>query len=261
MRFWLSAGLGVVVLLATPGIVWVSLTHQPAFYRQRVELPRAERKREAEQFVRQSLQLRNDICNEPSWEAVFTDQEVNAWLAEDLVTHFAEQLPPEVHEPRVVFEDDRVTLAFLLDRGPIRSVVWVVARVRVPEPNLLALTLEKIRAGVIPLPAEQIIDRITQQARLRGLEVRWESDGNRPVALIRYTPNPDRSDVILDQLHIRAGQIRLAGRSNRFRGAVATPTLPKRKVLQSTFPRRNTQPPDDADAPPPTFHSSAVPTS
>ncbi len=80
----------------------------------------------------QSLQLRNDICNEPSWEAVFTDQEVNAWLAEDLVTHFADQLPPEVYEPRVLFELDRITLAFLLKQGGVQSVITVVARPRVP---------------------------------------------------------------------------------------------------------------------------------
>ena len=69
-----------------------------------VRLPATSATVKAKRFVAQSLQLRNDICNEPTWEAVFTDQEVNAWLAEDLVTHFADQLPPEVHEPRVVFE-------------------------------------------------------------------------------------------------------------------------------------------------------------
>ena len=36
--------------------------------------------------------------------AVFSDQEVNAWLAEDLVTHFADQLPPEVDESARLFE-------------------------------------------------------------------------------------------------------------------------------------------------------------
>src|SRR5262249_56862421 len=112
--------------------------------------------------------------NDPSWEAVCTDQEVNAWLAEDLVTEFADQLPPEVHEPRILFDLDRVTLAFELDQGPVRSVIWVVARPRVPEPNLLELTLEKIRAGVLPVPSERVIDQIVEQARAHGLDVRYE---------------------------------------------------------------------------------------
>ena len=150
-----------------------------------------------------SLQLRNDIVNEPTWEAVFTDQEVNAWLAEDLVTHFADLLPPEVREPRFVFEVDRVTLAFQLDQGPVDSVIWVVARARVPEENVLALTLEKIRAGVLPVPAEKIIDRITQHAWRQGLDLRWEREEGLPVAIIRYTPHEERDDVVLEQLQIR----------------------------------------------------------
>ena len=81
------------------------------------ELPRDQREVKAKQFVAQSLQLRNDICNEPTWEAVFSDQEVNAWLAEDLVTHFADQIPPRSTSPACSSRLDRVILAFQLDRG------------------------------------------------------------------------------------------------------------------------------------------------
>src|SRR4051794_16575744 len=147
----------IAALAAAPGLAWLSLTHTPHFYRAMVAVPPERRAAEAKRFVAQSLQLRNDIVNEPTWEAVFSDEEVNAWLAEDLVTHFADQLPPGVHEPRVMFEMDRVPLAFGLDRGPVRSVVWVVARPRVPAPNVLELTVEKIRAGMLPVPAEQVL--------------------------------------------------------------------------------------------------------
>src|SRR5260370_33009459 len=176
--------------------------------------------------MRQSLQLRNDICNEPSWEAVFTDQEVNAWLAEDLVLHFADQLPPEVHEPRVMFELDRVTLAFEFDQGPVRSVIWVVARPDVPEPNVLELTLEKIRAGVLPVPAEKILDRITQHANRQGLNMSWKREVNQLVAIIRYSPHSGLDDGKLEHLQVRHGEIRLAGRSARGRGGGASPTPP-----------------------------------
>ena len=94
-----------------------------------VGLSREQRAGRAKKFVAQSLQLRNDICNEPNWEAVFTDQEVNAWLAEDLVTYFADRLPPEVNEPRVLFEPDRIILAFQLRQGAFnRSSRSLLAR-------------------------------------------------------------------------------------------------------------------------------------
>jgi hypothetical protein len=268
----LIAGLILLLVAAIPGLGWVSLTHKPGFYRAMIQLPRDERAQKAKRFMAQSLQLRNDICNEPTWEAVFSDQEVNAWLAEDLVTHFADQLPPEVHEPRVVFELDRVTLAFELDSGPLSSVIWVVARPRVPEGNVVELTLEKIRAGVLPVPPERVLDRITEYVRERGLDVQWRrGDEGFPVVTLRYTPDTERDDVQLEQVHVRHGQIRLAGRSNHDRGIVRSPRLPTRKVLQSKFPRRKVQAradsgPDstagpDSGSPAPTLHNSTRPTS
>jgi hypothetical protein len=260
-RRWFVLGLGVLSLVAAPAVVWVGLTHPPGFYRRMAAVPPERRRAEAKRFLQQSLQLANDIHNEARWEAAFTDEEVNAWLAEDLVTHFADQIPAGVHEPRVAFEADRVTLAFQLDRGPIRSVVWVVARVRVPEGNLVALTLEKIRAGVVPIPTEEITDRIDRHARRHGLDIRWEKDGDRPVALIRYAPAPGRHDIVLERLRIEDGRLLLGGRSRRSAGAVAGPTLPSRRVLQWTFPKRNTQPKGVSASPAWIRRNSTSPTS
>ena len=253
------AGLVALLALVIPVVVWLSLTHEPTFYRALVAGgPRGQRKAKAERFYASSLQLRNDITNERDWQAIFTDQEVNAWLAEDLVTHFADQIPAEVHEPRVAFGPDRITLAFQLDRGPIRTVIWVVAQPRISEDNVLALTFEKIRAGVIPISAERLMGPITARAREQGLDVRWSREDDLPVATIRFGPDHGRSDVILERLSVRQGQIRLAGRSDRLQGAFTAPTLPDRRVLQLNFPRRNRQ---DGRPSSSTRRSSTVPTS
>jgi hypothetical protein len=255
---WLGLGLGSMASI--PAAVWFCLTYQPSYYRAMVLLTREQRAGKAKKFVAQSLQLRNDICNEPSWEAVFTDQEVNAWLAEDLVTHFADQLPPEVHEPRVLFELDRITLAFLLKQGGVQSVITVVARPRVPGGNSIELTLEKIRAGILPVPADNVLDRIIEYARYHGVDVEWTRKDGYPVVLMRYTPSIEREDVLLEELQIRAGQIRLAGRSDRAKGAFQRPILPSRKVLQSKFPMRKIHDSVSPDSLP-TPRSSTSPTS
>lgn len=240
-RRFVGMGTILAAILAIPAAIWFSLTYQPAYYRESLSLPQAQREVKAKHFVAQSLQLRNDICNEPNWEAVFSDQEVNAWLAEDLVTHFADQLPPEVHDPRVLFEMDRVILAFQLERAGVQSVITVIARPRVPEGNTVELTLEKIRAGILPVPADNILDRIVEHVRGHGVDVQWRRREGYPVVVMRYTPNLNRDDVQLEDVEIRSGQIRLAGRSDRTRGAFQTPRLPSRKVLQSTFPNRSFQ--------------------
>ncbi len=259
-RRFLWSGIILGTLTALPAGVWLCLTYQPSYYRDIVLQTRKQREGKARKFVAQSLQLRNDICNEPTWEAVFTDQEVNAWLAEDLVTHFADQLPPEVNEPRVIFELDHVILAFRLRQRGVQSVITVVARTRVPEGNTVELTLEKIRAGILPVPADNVLDRIIEYARARGIDVEWTRREGYPVVLIRYTPNLTRDDVQLEELQIRAGQMRLAGRSDRTRGAFFRPTLPSRKVLQSKFPRRKIHEGAPSDALP-TWRSSTSPTS
>jgi hypothetical protein len=235
------AGTILCAITALPLAGWFALTYQPLYYREMVSLPQAQREVKAKHFVAQSLQLRNDIVNEPTWEAVFSDQEVNAWLAEDLVTHFADQLPPEVHNPRLLFELNRVVLAFQLEKGGLQSVITVVARPRVPAENTVELTLEKIRAGILPVPADNVLDQIIEHARRRGVDVQWQRRDGYPVVVMRYTPNLAREDVQLEEVEIRSGQIRLAGRSDRTKGAFEPPRLPSRRVLQSTFPRRNFQ--------------------
>jgi hypothetical protein len=247
-RCWVGLGIILLILVFVPVGLWVSLTHQPRFYRNRISLPPAQRQAEAKRFVRESLQLRNDIYHEPRWQAAFSDQEVNAWLAEDLVQHFADQIPTGIHDPMIAFEMDRVTFAFEMDEGPIRSVITIVARASVPEENLLALTIEKIHAGVLPLPTTKFIPKITDEAERRGLEIHWDTDDGKPVAMIRYTPDGKRRSIVLENVQILEGQIRLAGRSSGARGVSASVKLPKRKVLQSTFPSRKDQ---DAPAPEP----------
>ena len=236
----IRVGIGLGVLGFIPVAAWLSLTYEPYYYRAMVGLSREQRAGRAKKFVAQSIQLRNDICNEPSWEAIFTDQEVNAWLAEDLVTHFADRLPPEVHEPRLLFEPDRIILAFQLRQGGVQSVITVVARPRVPGGNTIELTLEKIRAGILPVPADHILDRIIEYARTHGIDAEWDRRDGYPVVVMRYTPNIEREDVQLEELQIRDHQIRLAGRSDRAKGAFSRPTLPSWRVLQSKFPARKT---------------------
>ena len=258
---WVVIGLAVLcLLLSAPVGVWVALTHQPDFYRRAVTIPHAQTETEAKHFVEQSIQLSNDIINEPKWEAVFTDHEVNAWLAEDLLKSFADLVPANVHDPRVIFDMDRITAAFQVDRGSFTSVMWLVARVRVPEGNVLELTIEKMRVGALPLPIEQVLERVTRQARDRGLDVQWREDPDGPVATIRYASKGRNDDVVLERLNILEGKIVFSGRSNGV-GAGGPKRLPNRRVLQSRFPRRNRQVQPEESGPESVLRSAISPAS
>ena len=224
--------------------LWFALTYRPAFYRE-LTTSTADpgvRKDQAAQFVKDATRLRNVIANDPRWEAIFTDDEVNAWLAVDLAAHFADLIPEGVHDPRLKFEADRVVLAFKLDNGPVSSVVWAVVRVGVPIENQVALTIEKIRVGALPVPSGQLLDRLAEHARDHGMAVTWDKTGPEPVATIRYAASKSRPDVVLEALDIAQGRVRLSGRSKVDEvGQAARPSLPSRRVLQMTFPRRKVQ--------------------
>jgi hypothetical protein len=230
--------LAVVTVLGTliPLAVWRSVTYEPPFYRRLAKMDGQIRRVEADRFVSQTFQLRNDIANEDRWAAIFSDEEVNAWLGEHLVTHFADYLPDGVRDPVVVFELDRVTLAFKLDRGPFTSLVWAVARVQVASDNTIALRLEKIRAGAMPISPEEVVGPIIQRAKAHGLDVDWARERGEPVAHFRYSPSPGRLDVVLERVMVLDGRLYISGRSDRQVGRVSELRLPNRRILQMNFP-------------------------
>lgn len=232
---WVAMSLGALGTVISMA-VWRSLTYEPPFYRKLSSMDRQIRKVDADRFVSQTFQLRNDIANENRWEASFSDEEVNAWLAEHLVTHFADYLPAGVRDPMLVFELDRVTLAFKLDRGPLTSLVWVVARVQVASDNTIALRLEKIRAGAFPVSPDEVVGPIIERAQAHGLDVEWFKDQGEPVAHFRYTPSPGRLDVVLERVILLDGRLYISGRSDRQAGRVSGLILPTRRVLQMNFP-------------------------
>jgi hypothetical protein len=237
MLRWTAISLGLLAALVAS--LWFSLELRPAIYARTDSLPLERRQAKAKQFWAQSTQLRNDIANEPRWEAVFSDEEVNAWLSEDLVSYFAGQIPPGVSEPRVAFESGRVVMAFRYVNGPLHTYISVRAGVRVVEDNVVAVTIEDIRAGVLPVAANQIIDRITEHALAHGLNIKWQTEDEKRVAYLRYSTYKGRKDVVLEDIVLAPGQVRLRGRSDRSHGVVRA-KLPKGRMLQSTFPVKRT---------------------
>jgi hypothetical protein len=236
-RRWTLLGTLLVALGASAYLAWAGLRHEPEFYRKLVaQPPQAD---QADAFVSHTARLRNDVVNEPRWEVVFSEAEVNAWLATDLEQEFADRLPPGVSEPRVLFEPDRITLAFQLDDAAGRSVVWAVLRVGLVGENELSLALDRVQRGAFPIPAGVVLDRLAAQATNLGMRVtRGEDDGSPSVVL--QLPAGDRTRAVIETLQIAEGWIRLAGTS-RSRETLASSLPPGQEWLQSAFPRWKVQ--------------------
>lgn len=236
-KWWLIGG-GVIAAaaLAIPVAYRSFVSYRPPFYNALVAIPQGVRQRESRRFLNESLRLRNDLANEAAWDVAFTDEEVNAWLAEDLVAQFADQLPPGVHDPRILFEPDRATIAFEMRSGAFPSVVWAVLQVSVPEPNVLGLVVERIRAGAVPIPAERALGPLIAHARKQGLQVDWDPRTNPAEVRIHYQADIGRRDIHLENIRLANGSIRLSGSSEPQAGVKTYLELPRGKALQSRFP-------------------------
>ena len=169
--------------------------------------------------------------------------EVNAWLADDLVTTSPTRSPPRSTSPGSPSSPTAITLAFQLDRGPIRSVdlggrPGPGPRGQRPGPD----PGEDPRRGRPDLRRPDHRPDSDSGPRARPRRPMDQGDTTSPSPTDPLPARPGKSsDIVLERLSIRQGQIRLSGRSDRLQGTFDAPTLPTRSVLQLNFPKRNRQ--------------------
>ncbi len=189
----------------------------PAFYDQAIQLEPQVQREAGDALEQHVLQLHNEVRQSGRWEAVFTDRQINGWLASDLPEKFADALPPGVSEPRVVIESEQARIACRYETKRFRSVISLDLEIHLTEePNVLAVRIHQARAGLLPLPLKRFLDEISAQAGTADVVVRWSQAEGDPVALVtvptRHEQYP-RREVHLETVELREGELYLAGRS------------------------------------------------
>ena len=187
----------------------------PEFYGPAIQADPADQEDASDKMLQKAAALVSDVGNEDEWKSLFTEDEINGWLAVDLVENHPDALPPSVTDPRVSIEPDRLTLACRYDRGGWKCVLSVVADVYLAEPNVVALRIRKARAGAVPLPLDEVLDRITTAARKMDFELRWQQAEGDPVALVSIRPPRDEEKrvVRIESIKLGDGEVYLAGSS------------------------------------------------
>jgi hypothetical protein len=211
-----TCALAVIVVVGI-GCVYRAAQYRPAFY-ERALSAAPERQREAgDELERQVLELHNDVRRRGRWQATFTDEQINGWLASDLEEKFPKLLPQGVVEPRVAIETELARVACRYESKSITSVVSLDVEVHLTdEPNVVALRIHRARAGALPLPLKSFLDRITHIAAQSDLQLRWVQEDGDQVAL--FTIPAEHEDyatqgIHLDTVELRDGAIYVAGRS------------------------------------------------
>lgn len=189
--------------------------HVPAFYEKAIRLEPVAQAQAGDELERQVLELHNEARQEGEWQAVFTDEQINGWLAVDLPAKFPDALPAEVREPRVAIDPQQIQIACRYDAGAAKTVVSLALEIkRTDEPNVVAVRIRQVRAGLLPLPLKQGIDRITVAAREAGIPLRWAQKEGDPVALVTLPMTHEqfgKRQLKLRTIQLRDGEIHFSG--------------------------------------------------
>ncbi len=190
-----------------------ALQYEPDFYRRAVAADPADQRRASDEMLRQASGLCSAVQKDGRWEVLFTAEQINGWLAVDLVENHPQALPKTLRDPRVAIEPDRVTLACRFEQGNLCGVVSLIVEPYVPEPNVLGLRICQARAGLLPWPLTKITEGISEAAGRSELRLQWRQAHGDPVALISIPAVQDEDGklVQIESLRIGQGEIYLSG--------------------------------------------------
>jgi hypothetical protein len=223
------------VLLLVIGLIaaWWAVQqtqHVPEFYTRATQsLPKSTA--EASRHLKAEVeQLQSDAAKIGSWEASFSDHEINAWLIEELPKKFPQLLSKGASQPRIIIEDDGLFAAVRYKNRRIDTVVSCELEVKLTEqPNMLALHVQNLRAGALPLPLGKFLKGISKEAAKGDIDIRWDVTDNGPIALATVPSEDPRyvsSPVIVESVRLVEGTLILSGHTGPLAHESYTPLGP-----------------------------------
>ena len=217
------AGMVALAVLAAIAVVALWAVYRasqevPAFYQRAIVAEPARQAAAGRQLERQAAALHNQARRPGRWEARFTQDQINGWLASDLPEKFPGSLPAGVSEPRVEIASDETQLAVKWDQGGVQTIVSLAGHVQLTEqPNEVAVRVFAARAGSIPVPLGQFLDTIAARAATSGIPLRWTEVEGDPVAIINLPldqPEFRGKRIVVEELRVEEGVIVVAGRTD-----------------------------------------------
>src|SRR5205823_2248232 len=190
-------------------------------------LPEGPQRRQlAGEFLAQMAGMIDGVINEQDWTCRLTAEQINAWFAEDFGRDAKTDkvLPAGVREPRVSIDADRIRLAFRYGTEPWAAVVSIDLRLWLApkEPNVLALELQGMRAGAVPISAQSLLESVYEAARQQNIDPSpWYRHRGNPVTLLRFQADKVTPTIRLKRLELHPGEIFISGGANTNEGVAA----------------------------------------
>jgi hypothetical protein len=202
----------VLVVLVLVGLYW-ALRHEPEFYRKAMAIKPAVLAEASDRMLKNIGTIQSAMTRSGRWHVVITAEEINGWLAVDLVKNYPNTLPPSVSDPRVAIDPNGMTMACRYQVG-VNSVLSLTVQPYVPEPDVVALRIVRGRAGLLPVPLKKVLDGLSQGAANLRLRLRWVQAGSDPVAMLSLPEDEEADRVVrIESIELREGEIHVWGRT------------------------------------------------
>lgn len=206
----------LVLAIALLWFVYQSAQSIPDFYQESLNTRPRDLAESGARFEQRVLDLKSSAEEEGAWQIIFTEDQINGWLAVDMPRKFPKWQPKEIEQPRVAIDRQDAKLVFKLETPRLSGIV--VASLDffcTRRTNEIGIRFRSVRSGVLPIPVHRFADRITATMRESRVDVSWtEMDGD-PVALVvlpdEVTRRLQSSRVILRNIEVQQDQIVLTG--------------------------------------------------
>lgn len=195
---------------------WRATQETPEFYEVEMKKDPVKLVEAGDAMEQQVAELHNEVRRPGRWEAVFTDEQINGWLAVDLPDKFPRALPNGVSEPRVAIQDEEAVVACRYKNPKLSTIFSMGVEVTLTdEPNVVAVRIRQARAGLMPIPLSKLLEHATKYAYKSEVTLRWMQIDGDPVALV--TVPADHEDFVhrirIETIALRDGEVYLAGRT------------------------------------------------
>ena len=210
---------GVLLLViftgAIFGIHW-ACQQPPAFYCDALAQDHSTAHQASDALLREAAALVSDLHKSGRWQALFTAEQINGWLAYDMLQNHPHLFPPAICDLRVAIQQDRAQIAFRWTKPAWSAIVFLETQIFLREENVVAMRICKARAGLLPLPLNGLLHDLIAAAEEIGLRVEQEQIDGDPVLLISVAGfQPEDKPLSLESLELTNGEIFVAGRSQR----------------------------------------------
>lgn len=210
------------------GVYWAMTSTQP-YYTNALAQDPAILEAHSRQLESRITALHSDTQTEGQWRTVVAADEINGWLALKLPESFPDLLPSAIRNPRTAITPNAVIVAAQSDVAGVETVVSVVVDPYVTEEGDLAIEINQVLAGALPVPNKEVIERLTVATRQAQLPIRWTQNAGRSVMIVARSlwENGDRQQRVLEAIELAEGELFLSGR---------TETVEKQPTRQAARP-------------------------